>query len=738
MVFDADKLRGSWRGRLHFGRDMLLTFLPMAAILAVLFGIADHNIRKEAWSVIESGESMRVAAARNQITHDFGTIVSDLFMLARSDTVARYLDDRNQPNRAAVERLFLVFADEKGLYDQVRLLDAAGWEAVRVDYRGGNPAAVAPAALQDKSGRYYFSDAIGLPRGGVYVSPFDLNIEHGEIARPFKPMIRFATPVFDRTGARAGVLVLNYFGTVLLDHMVNGMSGTRGQGMLLNAQGYWLHGPVEADEWAFMFGRERSFATVYPALWEAIAGQESGQIRGEAGLITFSTVRPVLETLRASHRDGAPALVAGSPSQSAPEVWTLATLVPRATLDAALGHALRQNHAVYAIAGVATLLLAAAVAAMRRRERRSQEQMRLSARVVEVTMDGVAIMDQRRVIFSMNSAFTALTGYGLADVRDLAAMALPSGHHDEAFFQRLWQTVDAADHWSGEIWFRRRDGSALPTAATISAIRDRHGRIANYLLIILDISDRKIADQARFAAEAANHAKSLFLATMSHELRTPLNAILGFAELIRERTFGPAAVEKYSEYAGDIHSSGVHLLDLINDILDVSKIEAGKLELAPTWLDLPQVLTAALRLVRDRANQRGLAVMLEVSEPPPRLCADERAVKQILFNLLSNAIKFTPEGGRITVRVRTVNADTTELAVTDTGIGIPQDQIDRVLQPFEQVDNRYGRTAGGTGLGLSLVKALAELHRGRIRIDSIVDRGTTVTVRLPNAGTPAC
>lgn len=239
------------------------------------------------------------------------------------------------------------------------------------------------------------------------------------------------------------------------------------------------------------------------------------------------------------------------------------------------------------------------------------------------------------------------------------------------------------------------------------------------------------AEQARRAAEDANRAKSQFLATMSHELRTPLNAIIGFAEVIKEMHFGADAQDRYVDYAHDIHESGQHLLELINDILDIAKIEAGKLKISPEVLQLKPVLNGCMRLFATRANAKELTLHCSTTPAEATLYADERAIKQILFNLLSNAVKFTLSGGHITVRATADEDGCISIVVADTGIGIPEDHIERVMQPFEQFENRYDQMREGTGLGLSLVKALAEVHGGTVAIDSRVDVGTTVTVRFP-------
>ena len=239
------------------------------------------------------------------------------------------------------------------------------------------------------------------------------------------------------------------------------------------------------------------------------------------------------------------------------------------------------------------------------------------------------------------------------------------------------------------------------------------------------------AEQARRAAEDANRAKSQFLATMSHELRTPLNAIIGFAEVIKDMHFGKDAYDRYIDYAADIHDSGHHLLDLINDILDIAKIEAGKLRISPEILELQPTLQGCLRLFSTRATAKDLTLQCTTTPAEATLYADERAIKQILFNLLSNAVKFTMRGGHITVRATIDDDETVEIAVADTGIGIPEDHIERVMRPFEQYENSYDRMQEGTGLGLSLVKALTEIHGGTVQINSRVGVGTTVAVRFP-------
>ena len=266
----------------------------------------------------------------------------------------------------------------------------------------------------------------------------------------------------------------------------------------------------------------------------------------------------------------------------------------------------------------------------------------------------------------------------------------------------------------------------------VGAALEERRRLEEGLAAAIDQAQiaREEAVVAKDAAENANRMKSMFLATMSHELRTPLNAVIGFSQLMEAETFGPLGDPHYHEYTGLIQKAGRHLLDLINDILDMSKIEAGKFELNHKHIDLRTVVDECIVLMRERASKGDITLRKDVPSHALMAYADPRAIKQILLNLLSNAVKFTLEGGTVTTRVLASNG-MLALTVQDTGVGIPADQLHRLGNPFVQLRNNAGSTHEGTGLGLSLVRSLAEMHGGTLKIESVEGRGTTVTVEIP-------
>jgi two-component system cell cycle sensor histidine kinase PleC len=256
--------------------------------------------------------------------------------------------------------------------------------------------------------------------------------------------------------------------------------------------------------------------------------------------------------------------------------------------------------------------------------------------------------------------------------------------------------------------------------ATVSDLRASQQRLG-------ELAEQYAAEKTR--AEEANQAKSKFLANMSHELRTPLNAIIGFSEIMESGMFGPLGAEKYQEYCSDIRDSGQYLLDVINDILDMSKIEAGRIRLDFEDLELDSLLNESMRVVSSKAQDKQLEISAKIS-PELTLRADRRALKQIVLNLLSNAVKFTPGGGRVTVRGRGTD-HCVVLGIADTGIGIAKDALTKLGRPFEQVESQLTKSHQGSGLGLAIAKSLVELHGGRMRIRSTLGKGTMVVVRLP-------
>jgi PAS domain S-box-containing protein len=368
--------------------------------------------------------------------------------------------------------------------------------------------------------------------------------------------------------------------------------------------------------------------------------------------------------------------------------------------------------------------------------RRAERQMR---QVVEGSAQGIVVRSHNELLF-LNDGFAKMLGYSGA--KEL--MAWGNERLNEVIYPADRQMVverirrrmageEVISHY--ELRLRHRDRSIV-WADTLATLAMWDGKPAS-LSWLTDITARKHAEaelvKSKQAAEYANNAKSQFLATMSHELRTPLNAILGFSEVLTTELLGPIGRPKYLEYARDIHESGRHLLDLINDILDLAKLEAGKLDLHETEISLGRTIERCFALVWERARQGRVTLRTQAPDGLPLMRGDERAVRQVLLNFLSNAVKFTPEGGAVSVRATFDAVRGFALSVSDTGIGMSEREIEIAFSPFGQIDSALSRKHKGTGLGLPITRALVQLHGGEVHIASEPNRGTTVTAQFPAA-----
>lgn len=383
--------------------------------------------------------------------------------------------------------------------------------------------------------------------------------------------------------------------------------------------------------------------------------------------------------------------------------------------------------------GTATRMLGVVIDINERKK--SEETLRKLSRAVEQSPSAVFITNTEGIIEYVNPMFTIMMGYEENEVLGETPRILKSSDTPKEVHADIWETIKAGHEWRGELKNKHKNGSYFWAHAIIAPVRNAVGAITHFVAVHEDISERKDADFAIHSAlkqaDIANRAKTELMANMSHELRTPLNAIIGFSGTIMAEIFGPIGNEKYEEYINDISNSGQHLLELINDILDVSAIEAGKLELHEDQLEIGKLVDDSLRLVKHRADEGGVKLLTTIDPGLPQVYADGRRMKQILLNLLSNAVKFTPAEGTVSLQASLDGNNELIITVADTGIGMDKMELAKAMTQFGQVDRGNVAKHEGTGLGLPLTKGLIELHEGTLDITSEKGVGTTVIARFP-------
>jgi PAS domain S-box-containing protein len=369
-------------------------------------------------------------------------------------------------------------------------------------------------------------------------------------------------------------------------------------------------------------------------------------------------------------------------------------------------------------------------------QRERDDAISLLTSIFDVSEVGIIVTDHHQRIVRINDSFVRIYGWTRDQLIGQEFINIVTPDERDQAKRNHDEFITSGIRSSGEMKIIRKDGNIANALFTTAALELSQGRRFQ-VTTVMDITLRKQMETtlrlAKEQADAANQAKSTFLANMSHELRTPLNAIIGFSEMMMKETFGALGNPKYREYLGDIHVSARHLLEIINEVLDMSKIEAGRVELDEEYFDIGHLIDSVGRMMASRAFSSGLQIKETIEPGLPRFYADPRLVRQILINLVGNAVKYSNPQGVIDVIARRNERGNLVVVVADTGIGIPKERLREALEPFGQVSNQIQQSGAmkGTGLGLPLAKAMAELHGGTLALESETGKGTTVTVEMP-------
>jgi PAS domain S-box-containing protein len=679
-------------------KRILVACLMFVVLVSALFAFRAWQIRDEARAEAIHGLSNQTRVLKVFVEESFGGVEAQLRVIA---TRVRAAGDFNAEEIRDIGIVFNIRRGSPSYLDNMVVANAAG--TVLFTAHDGS--------RRDLADQDYFATHRGNSDSGTRFGP----IERARADGP--PYFTMSRRLETRDGQFAGVVVAYIDVEALAREFDRLRTHPESSLALIAADGTLVtRAPYSPD----FVGQ----AVLYP---RRTAGGR--KLSGDADSVVFH---------RPNALDGISRLIAQSRLDRYP--FTVGTTITESAAFARWRREWPQLALVWSLVTLATVAGGLMLARQAKRTREAREAFSDASRDLDFykyALDHhaiVGITDPSGRIVHANDKFCEISKYAREELIGRNHRILNSGLHSKEFFRDLWRTIGRGEIWRGEIRNRAKDGSLYWVDTAIVPLMDTRGKPFRYFAIRIDISHRKRMEEdliaAKTEAEAANRFKGELLANTSHELRTPLNAVIGFSEIMKTEAFGPLP-PRYRDYAADIHTAGRHLLRLVNDILDVSAIDAGKLELHEETLDLTDLLKGVIRLIRHRAEAGMIDLREDIAEGLPRLFADERRVKQIALNLLSNAIKFNAPGGSVTLAAGKAADESLFFRVADNGIGMDENEVAVAMSKFGQVDSSLARKHEGTGLGLPLAKSLAELHGGRLSIESAKGQGTTVTVTFP-------
>ncbi|MBT6562224.1 MAG: PAS domain-containing protein [Candidatus Scalindua sp.] len=742
-------------------KRFLLIFLPLLAlvstIVALFYYIEAKNAKAER-RIFETNELNYVNLQLKTIINDFNMIKSDLMVLIGHHEMYKMLETGEVHHTQALAKEFLLFCDAKGIYDQLRLLDEKGMEILRINYNNGKPYIVPKDQLQNKGKRYYFEDTFSLNEKNVFVSPFDLNIEGGEIEQPPKPMIRFCTPVFDSKGRKRAIVVLNYLGENLINELKTASASAPGHVMLVNSAGYWLLGIKPEDEWAFMYEDRKvlTLCNTYPNAWQRISLNESGHFYNTEGLFTFETVSPLFQGWKSSSGSGKAFERSDKDLKANEYTWKIISHVTPGILSARLGNYTVILLSIYGVVitliGCGSWIVANSGVRRKIAERMLRESEKLLNEAQHIAKTGSWEYNLENNQINCSYEQYRIFGYEPDEIDLTFDNILKTIHPDDrkAFLENYRRCIKVDSTYSNEYRIIKPDGSERAVYSKAKLIRDRSGKLTKMLGTIQDITEHKKMEEALLQSEKL---KSIGTVTtgIAHEFNNILAIISGNIQLVEdsykdhaELTDALCTIQKAVDDGAEISSKMLKFTKVINDDkkvkpFDIRDIIRQSIDFTmPRWKNMAQA--NGINYHFDKEDMKTVT---------PVLC-NPTELREVFINIINNALEAMPDGGTITVATRcilsevsgveskkenvsellTPNAkpkgDFVEITFTDTGKGMTKDVIKNVFDPFFTT-----RRPEGTGLGLSISYGIITRHGGKIDVESKLGKGTTFTLRLP-------
>ncbi|MBT4520479.1 MAG: PAS domain S-box protein [Halieaceae bacterium] len=702
-------------------------FLPLAIVLSAVAWWAmrlDAQIRLDR---VEVQEKARIEAAQKILGRGLREISTDIGVLAENPALRPFLSSPSERTRGQIIEHFRVFGEQKGIYDQVRYLNASGRELVRINYAEGDSQIVPGAQLQDKSNRYYFREIWNLDRGDIYVSPMDLNVEHGVIERPAKPVIRLGALVYDTGGIKRGMVVANYLAANLLDQFRDVMAVGSGEPMLLEMDGHWLVAPDREDEWGAALGTQKRFDLRFPRAWSAMRRLSEGSVATDKGLFVFSRIYPLR-----------PAGAASARYRADHDYWIIVSRLASGSLPNS--GAVRYSSAMFAYAVflfVLAIILAYAAYIKVSREvwqRNLQaSESRFRAVFKEASL-GICLTDLNGLILDANPALTSMLGFEQAELIRVSQTQLI--HSDdlsrlEGFYREL--RGGNSESCTADVRYLTKAGQIINAEINLALVHTASGQPQFTVMLIEDMTPRKeLQERERVIQDQLVHMNRVGAigemgSTLAHELNNPLGAIAnymaGSLNWIRSGGKDPTELITPLEKSLNQAKKAGDIIRRVRGFLKAPEDEVGE-------ADLKETVSESLGLVEIQSQRQAVKIVTILAEGLPPVSVSVAQLEQVLVNVLLNAIQALAEvpvdQRRLEVSAEQLETGEVRVSVDDNGPG--GDDLEQIFEPF------YSTKSEGLGLGLALCCTIVESWGGRIWAENSKGRGLVVCFTMPATG----
>jgi PAS domain S-box-containing protein len=716
-------------------RRAALIFLPLALITATILLLLYRAQAEASRLIMQANERNTVAIGAGIVSARLTEVVSDLAYLPEQWIIRQWAHTHGTAAADAIAGNFLAFAKYKTIYDQIRLLDPHGSEIVRVNWNGGAPQIVPKAALQNKADRYYVRATLALEPGQIYISPLDLNVEHGGVERPLKPAIRFGIPIFDKAGQERALIVLNYLAQHLLDRLVAISLGNPGDTWLLNETGYWLLGSRREDEWGFLFPErnDRSLARANPDAWATLSrSSDTGQFILNGELFTFEKIKvsqlPRLGPTTGYSAPDAPRLIlvrhVAAAQFRAPQ--------PPVKRDLALA-----GGAIFLLLAVTSLFVARHWSVRQSLERMARRNEQLFRALLESAPDAVVIVNSGGRVVLANAETERLFGYRRHEIVGqsidlLVPERLRAAHGDH---RKLYMAAPRTRAMGAgmPLFGLRRDGGEIPIAVSLSPVETPDGSMVfcdirdmtDYRRNegrIRELNERLLRENAML--ESVNKELEAFSYSVSHDLRAPLRAIDGFAQALTE-DYASQLDEAAQSHLSRVRSAAQRMGLIIDDLLNLSRVARAEISVQDVDLSALAQEIATLLAQGEPARRVTLAIT-----PDLHVRGDLGMLRRAMVNLVTNAWKFSKDRETTVIAFGCDRQGGERVYfVRDNGVGFDMAYAGKLFGAFQRIHD--ASAFPGTGIGLAIVQRIVHKHGGRIWAHAEPDKGATFFFTLP-------